>query len=75
MKNGKLKSWEAKSSEVNQKTEVVILKKRECQTGQIGTLIEHLSKHFVWSGLNSQSAAQIYQGELTIEAWRYLLCH
>ena len=25
---------------MNQKTEVIILKKRECQTGQIGTLID-----------------------------------
>ena len=32
LKNEKLKSWEAKSSEVNQKTEVIILEKRECQT-------------------------------------------
>ena len=39
LKNGKLKSWEAESSEVNQKTEVIILKKREYQTGQISTLI------------------------------------
>ena len=34
----KMESWEPKRSEANQKTEVIILKKRECQTGQIGTL-------------------------------------
>ena len=32
--------------------------------------LEHFSKHFVWSGLNFQSVAQSYQGELTIEAWK-----
>ena len=30
---------------MNQKTEVIILKKRECQTGQIGTLILNTSKN------------------------------
>ena len=30
---------------MNQKTEVIILKKRECQTGQIGTLILNNSKN------------------------------